>query len=164
MDIFEISTNVVKGEVSLNFDELKSKLELAIKPYETLIVVEEELSGSKKMLANLRKLKKGLDDKRKQVKKKVLEPYELFETDIKTLNSIIDKGITNLDTQIKSISELKKDIVLDDLNNDNVALNGSNGSMERIYTIKADQEMFTYLDKYLKAMKFDFEFITKGEQ
>ena len=68
--------------------------------YENFVVSEDEISIAKGDLAFLRKLSKSIDDRRKEIKKSYLKPYNDFEESCKTLTAIIDKPIKTISEQL----------------------------------------------------------------
>ena len=50
--------------------------------------------------ATLNNFKAAIEDKRKEIKKKCLEPYNAFEADIKELTALIDKPMLAIDAQV----------------------------------------------------------------
>lgn len=108
MSQFEIITNQTKGEITFNFDQLKNQLTEAIIPFANLVVTEDSIQEGKKTRANLNNLKKAINDKKIEIKKEYMKPYEEVESQMKELISIIDTGVTNVDTQVKGFEEMKK--------------------------------------------------------
>lgn len=104
-----VMTNIpAPAQIEFNFDELKAYLENSLIHYNSLIVTKDDIQGAKCDRANLNKLKKALEDKRKEVKKTCLAPYEDFESKIRELTSLIDEPIGCIDSQIKSFEEADK--------------------------------------------------------
>lgn len=87
--------------VDFNYKELKKEIEEKTLPYKGLIVTEDAIPVAKTDLANLRKLEKAIDDRRKAVKKEYNAPYMAFETQIKDILSDIQAAEGNIDSQIK---------------------------------------------------------------
>lgn len=96
------------AEIGFNFDELKVELTERLHHYNTLVVTEEAIKEAKADLANLRKLKDALDSRRKEVKRKCLEPYNAFEAQVKELTALIDKPVAAINGQVKAFEELEK--------------------------------------------------------
>ena len=96
---------IVKNDLSFNFEELKQELKTQLKKYEN-IVVTDELSA-KADRATLNKFKKAIEDKRKEVKKEFLKPYEEFELKIKEIVALIDKPIKTIDEQLYTMREIE---------------------------------------------------------
>ena len=109
---FNLSTDIkqsIPNAIVFNFEELKAELSEKIKPYETLAVTEDDLKSAKSDKAKLNKLKKALNDKKVEVKKEYISPLENFEKQVKELVEIIDKGVNNIDTQVKDFEKKEVD-------------------------------------------------------
>lgn len=87
--------------VTFNYAELKKEIAERTLPYKGLIVTEDAIPTAKADLANLRKLEKAIDDRRKAVKKEYNAPYMTFEAQIKDILSDIQAAEGNIDGQIK---------------------------------------------------------------
>lgn len=95
--------------IEFNYDELKQGLQQNLEKYENLVFTEETMKDGKETRAKLNKLKKALDDKRKDIKKQCLEPYEKFETKINELIGLVDKPALAIGNQIKAYEEALKE-------------------------------------------------------
>ena len=95
--------------VEFNYDELKQGLQENLEKYQNLVFTEETMKEGKDTRAKLNKLKKALDDKRKDIKKQCLEPYNAFETKINELIGLVDKPALAIDNQIKAYEEALKE-------------------------------------------------------
>lgn len=92
-----------------SFPELKQEaLELAehIKAVE---VNPENIKVSKKLLAEVNKRVNQLEDNRKQVKKTLLEEYQLFEEQVKEIVSIVKEADDVVRQQVKQMEEAERD-------------------------------------------------------
>lgn len=97
--------------VEFNYDELKNNLTLGLQRFEGILLTEDTYKECKDIRAKLNALYKALDDKRKEIKKKCLEPYEKFEKDIMELMNLVkDKALTSLDNQVKNYDNNLKEI------------------------------------------------------
>ena len=85
--------------VVFNYDELKKDLEITLKGYSNYVVDEHNLSIAKSDMAKLNKVKKALNDKKIEVKKTILQDYELFENQVKELISMVDDGVSSIKKQ-----------------------------------------------------------------
>lgn len=94
--------------IAFNKAELKAELEEKLQKYNALLVTEDSIPEAKKDLANLRKFKEALEDKRKEVKAACLEPYNAFERDMKELVGLVDSPIAAINGQIKSFDDTRK--------------------------------------------------------
>ena len=95
--------------VEFNYDELKQGLQENLEKYQNLVFTEETMKEGKDTRAKLNKLKKALDDKKKDIKKQCLEPYNAFETKINELIALVDKPALAIDNQIKAYEEALKE-------------------------------------------------------
>ena len=95
--------------VDFNYTELKKEIAEKTLPYKGLIVTEDAIPVAKTDLANLRKLEKAIDDRRKTVKKEYNAPYMEFETKVKDILSDIQEAEANIDTQVKAFEQKEQD-------------------------------------------------------
>ena len=106
----ELKLSEIKvAPVQFNYEELKKEVAERTKPYKGLIVEEDSIPVAKTDLANLRKLEKAIDDRRKAVKKEYNAPYMEFESKIKDILSDIQEAETNIDTQVKAFEKRVED-------------------------------------------------------
>lgn len=99
------------GKLSIkitNFDDVKKEVENIAKAYEGYEVTEETLGDDKKTRAKLRKAAKIINDKRIEIKKKVLKPVDAFEDSMKELAELMLKPSNKIDEQIKEYDEKRK--------------------------------------------------------
>ena len=101
--------------IEFNFSELKQEIEERTASYVGLVYSEDQIKDAKKDAAMLRKFTKALSDERIRVKKDLMKPYEEFEGKIKELTGIVDKAIGEIDVQIKSYEEQKKQEKLENI-------------------------------------------------
>lgn len=90
-----------------NFDEMQQALSNMMQAYAGLEVTEENIPERKKDVATLRKLKKAIDDKRKNVKAEYEKPLKAFEGKCKELTGIIDAEIERINYDL-SAYEMKR--------------------------------------------------------
>ncbi|MBO7070487.1 MAG: DUF1351 domain-containing protein [Bacteroidales bacterium] len=91
--------------VDFNYQELKKEIAEKTLPYKGLIVTEDAIPVAKTDLANLRKLEKAIDDRRKTVKKEYNAPYMEFEAKVKDILSDIQEAEANIDSQVKAFEK-----------------------------------------------------------
>lgn len=91
--------------IDWNFDDLKKEITEKAGEYMNLVYSDDQIKEAKKDRAELNKFKKALDDKRKDVKSQVMNPYIAFETQIKELIGIVNKAVDNIDSQVKGYEE-----------------------------------------------------------
>ena len=88
--------------IEFNYDELKVELQKSLEKYKGITYNDEQIKIAKQDRAKLNKFKNALNEKKKDLKKKCLEPYEAFEVKIKELMGMVDDPIDEIDKQIKS--------------------------------------------------------------
>jgi hypothetical protein len=92
----------------LQFDDLKKQaLDLAAN-METVEVNEETIKDSKKLLAAVNKRVKELEDRRIRIKKLMLEPYDIFEAQVKEIVRIVKEADETLRQQVRDLEELDR--------------------------------------------------------
>lgn len=101
------------GTIGGNFEELKAALKAELEVYKNMVFTEETKPKARKAVANLRKLKKSMNDKKLEVKKTFMVPYTDFESQVKELDKLIDEPINFISGQIeeferKRVEERKK--------------------------------------------------------
>ena len=96
-------------KLSANFEEMETALNEFVAPYEKLIVSEDAVSSAKNDRAKLRSVASHIDSYRKSVKAIYQTPLKEFEEKCKRLTGIIDRGVTNLDAQVKEFEQKKKE-------------------------------------------------------
>lgn len=95
--------------IDFNFEEMKTELSANLEKYKNLVITEDKTKEAKADRAKLNSLKTAIENKRKEIKKLCLEPYNTFESKVKELVALIDEPILQIDTQIKKFEQLKKD-------------------------------------------------------
>ena len=88
-----------------NGEEVKAWLGEVMQKYAGLIVTPESIKSAKDDKAKLNKLRTALEERRKEVKRDYLAPYNAFEEKYKELLALIDRPIASIDTQIKALDE-----------------------------------------------------------
>nr|DAY25744.1 MAG TPA: Protein of unknown function (DUF1351) [Caudoviricetes sp.] len=94
--------------IEWNYEELKAELSQKLEQYKGLVYTEDQIKEAKADRAKLNALATAIDDKRKQIKKQCLQPYEQFEAQIKDLLAVIKEPVALIDSQIKGYEEEKK--------------------------------------------------------
>lgn len=104
----KIYENHEQKEIKWNNEELKAEIAEKVKDYKNLVYTDNQIKDAKADRARLNKLVKALEDKRKEVKKECLQPYEKFESQIKEVIAIVNEPIALIDGQVKEYEEQKK--------------------------------------------------------
>lgn len=100
--------NAIKN-IEWNFEELKQEVTERANDYKSLVYTDDTIKDAKKDRAALNKFSKALEDKRKEVKKMMLEPYTQFESQVKELVAIIGDANMNIDSQVKEYEQRKRE-------------------------------------------------------
>lgn len=104
----QISVLQTPGKIETNFLELEAQLRLQMQAYEELEVTEENIPERKEDVATLRKIRKAVDDRRKEVKKAYSQPLTEFEAKVKTLTGIIDEQIARINEGLGEFEAKRK--------------------------------------------------------
>ena len=100
--------SVIPQEIEFNSKEIKSELAPKLEFYKNLVVTENSIKDAKSDRAKLNKLKSAFDEKRKELKKICLAPYEKLEKEFKEITSMIDEASGSIDEQVKEFEEIAK--------------------------------------------------------
>lgn len=110
LKIYNPTTDKFIKEIEFNFDDIKNELISKVEMYNSLTYTDDQIKEAKSDRANLNKFIATIEDKRKIVKKLILEPYNNFEAKIKELVSLVNKPIEAIDTQIKAVENKAKEL------------------------------------------------------
>ena len=105
MNLPEVVIKQTPAIIQCNFDEIKEALATQMEAYKDLPVTEDNEQERKKDLATLRKIRKAVDDKRKDIKKEAETPIKAFEAEVKDVLAVIDKPIAEIDGQLKDLDQ-----------------------------------------------------------
>ena len=107
---FKITTDLsqIPAAVEFNFEELKADLAPKLDVYKNLLVTPDTIKDAKDDKAKLNKLRTAIEDKRKEVKKVCMTPYEAFEVQCKEIVRMIDEPVKSIDEQIKAFEEKER--------------------------------------------------------
>lgn len=108
LQIISPSSDGFLKAIEWNHEEIKAEVAEKVEYYKTLVYTDDQVKDAKSDRAKLNAFVKALEDKRKEVKKKCLEPYEKFEKEMKEIISIVNEPIALIDTQIKGYEDEKK--------------------------------------------------------
>jgi hypothetical protein len=76
--------------------------------YDDAVVTEDSIPSYKAEIATLRKIRKAVDEKRKDIKRDFLVPLDEFEENVKLLLEEIDKPINLINSQLTLFEEDRK--------------------------------------------------------
>ncbi len=100
--------SVIPKEIGFNAEEIRKELAPKLEFYKNLVVTEDGIKDAKSDRAKLNKFKSVIEDKRKEVKKICLAPYESFEEKCREITSMIDEASCAIDVQIKEFDQIRK--------------------------------------------------------
>lgn len=103
--MLEVQISRNNGTIDFNFEDLKDALTAELELYKNLVFTEETKTDAKKTVAELRKLKKQISDKRIEVKKLYMQPYTDFEAKVKELDKLINEPIAYISEQIDAFEQ-----------------------------------------------------------
>ena len=95
--------------IGWNKDEIKEAVVSITEQYRGLAYTEEQLQEAKADRAKLNAMKKDISDRRIQVKNALLEPYNVFEAEVKEVVALIEEPIAIIDEQIVAYEERTKE-------------------------------------------------------
>lgn len=93
------------GIINVDFVSIESQLSKKMDEYNGLVFTEDKKKDAKADLAELRKYRKAVNDRKSEVKKAYMEPYNQFEAKVKKLIELIDEPINYIDGQVKEFEE-----------------------------------------------------------
>lgn len=96
-------------EITFNFEELKTGLSERLQKYQNLVYSDANIAEAKADRALLNKLKEAMEKRRIEIKKQCEAPYKAFEGKIKELVGMVEKPINEIDKQVKSFEQIKKE-------------------------------------------------------
>lgn len=97
-------------KIGWNKQEIMDAVASITEQYEGVQYTEEQMAIAKKDRATLNAMRKAISDRRIEVKKALLAPYDAFEAEVKEVVALIDKPIAMIDEQTSAYEEkLKED-------------------------------------------------------
>ena len=134
--IYNPDENSFIQAIEWNNEEIKAELKEKLELYKNLIYTDEQISEAKADRAKLNKFVTALEDKRKELKKTCLAPYEKFEKQVKELVFMINEPIALIDTRVKSFEEEKKNKKLEEIKEYYAGLGTDFPTFEQLYNPK----------------------------
>lgn len=92
-----------------NKEELEAAVRAKIAAYENVVYTEENMKQAKDDRAELNKLVKAIEERRKKVKEIVNKPYTDFEAELKEILALIQEPVALIDGQIKNFENQQKE-------------------------------------------------------
>lgn len=91
--------------IEWNHEEIKKEVSEKVAHYATLVYTDEQIREAKADKATLNNFVTALENKRKEIKKQCLAPYDAFEKQMKEIIAIVQEPITLIDRQIKEYED-----------------------------------------------------------
>ena len=121
------------GKVTFNDYEAYKSQALQLSQYiEAIDVTEENVKLAKKLLAQVNKSVKILEDRRIEIKKEMLIPYTLFESQIKEIVGIVKGADEAVRSQVRDLEEVARDEKAD--------------TLKEIWKLRIQQYPFTFVE------------------
>lgn len=92
-----------------DYDKILADAKVLANAMMTSVVDDETVKTNKKLLAQVRKQVKSLDDERIRVKKEILQPYDLLDSQIKDIKAVINEADSYIDSQVKAIEKKERE-------------------------------------------------------
>lgn len=108
-EILQVRANYQLGSIEENLEEVEKSVRAYCGQYKDILVREEDIPDTKKLLAEIRKEKEALDTQRKDVKKAWNKPYDQFEKKVKVLLGIYDDTIVAINDQLRIYEEKRRE-------------------------------------------------------
>lgn len=109
LEIYSPSADGFVKEITWNHDQIKKEVAERVSRYQNIVYTDDQISEAKTDRANLRKFVDALEAKRREIKKRCLEPYEAFERQIKEVINLVNEPIFLIDRQVKEYEEGKRE-------------------------------------------------------
>lgn len=107
-NLVAVEVNKVLGSIQDNLEAVEASIKAQIEEYKGYVVTADSIQFDKKVLADIRKEQKALDDSRKQIKKEWNKPFEEFETRAKKIIALYDEPIKVINDQLGQFEEDRK--------------------------------------------------------
>lgn len=97
------------GIIEENFTEAKAYLASQLEAYKSVVFTEDTKKDAKDTVAQLRKDKKALQDKIKDVKKEYMKPFDDFMVKANELMMLYDEPIVYINAQIEDFEQKRRE-------------------------------------------------------
>ncbi len=115
--------------IKWNKEELEAAVRQKIAEYQNVVYTDDNMKQAKADRAELNKLAKAIDERRKMVKKIISEPYDTFETELKDILALIREPVGIIDKQVKAFEEQQKEAKKKDIR---AAYDGAIGDLQGV--------------------------------
>ena len=87
--------------VKFNYEEIKKELVEKVDIFKHIVYTNETIKTAKTDRSELNKVKKALNDKRIEVQKEYMKPFDTFKGQVDELIDYVNESIENVDMQVK---------------------------------------------------------------
>lgn len=94
--------------IEWNKAELEAAVRAKVAEYTGVAYTEETMKSAKADRAELNKLLKAIEERRKKVKEIINQPYADFEKELKTVTTLISNQVKEIDAQVKKFEDDQK--------------------------------------------------------
>ena len=101
--------------IKFNYEDLKASLTANLEKYKNLVYTEETIKEAKADRALLNKVSTAINDEKKRIKNKLLEPYMDFEEKCKELMAMVSEVSEGIDSQVKAFEQKTKNEKLQEI-------------------------------------------------
>lgn len=99
-----------QGDVTFEeYDNLLSEANNLAEHVKQVEVNEENVKEAKRLMSQMNNRVKELETTRKDVKKALLEPYNHFDNQVKTIKSVIDDAVSHVKKQERELTEQERE-------------------------------------------------------
>lgn len=110
----ELQANVKQAEVEIiDREAFEQGIDDVVAKYQNYTVTASTIKGDKKVLADLRKLKKQISDERIKIKRELSKSTDEFDTYIKSTSKPLDEIIDKIADDVKEFEDNQKALRLD---------------------------------------------------
>lgn len=88
--------------IDFNYEEIKAELLEKIDGYDRIVYTDDTIKAAKTDRADLNRMKKALNDKRLEIQREFMKPFDNFKAHIDECIGYINKAVENVDSQVKA--------------------------------------------------------------
>jgi len=110
MEDLQFNVNFETSKITIDNEQKLMKIaELYASRYADIVVSLDTEKDVKKIRAEMKKVIKAMDDKRKEIKREYNQPLAEFEQKIKAINAVINNVIDPIDKGLKELDQLERE-------------------------------------------------------
>lgn len=105
----EYKITTTQGKVIFqDYDNILEEAQNLANHVKQVHVTEDNIKESKRLVAQMNNRVKDINDTRKEVKKTILQPYNEFETQVKTIEGVINDAVSHVRVQERELTEKER--------------------------------------------------------